>query len=71
MHIRHLEKISSIDKVVVLPVLLADIITILFIQVHFYENHTFPCQSLLVSITVPNDYIYSYTKIPLVQKKQG
>ena len=38
MHIRYLEKIFSIDKVVpvdVLPVILADTITLLFIQARF------------------------------------
>ena len=58
MSIRHLEKIFSVDKVVpvdILPVFLADTITLLFIQVHFYGSHKFPCQSLLLSTIVLND----------------
>ena len=41
MHIRHLEYIFSVDKVVpvdVLPVFLADTITMLFIQVRFLRK---------------------------------
>ena len=50
----------SIDKVV--PVarfissFLADTITMLFIEVHFYGSHTFPYQSLLLSTIVLNGY---------------
>ena len=58
MHITHLEWTFSIDKVVpvdVLAVVLAGTITKLFIQVHFYRNHIFPCRSLLLSTTILND----------------
>ena len=58
MHIRHLEWIFSIDKVVPVDFIssfLADTITMLFIQVHFYRSHTFTCRSLLLSTTVLND----------------
>ena len=44
MHIRHLEYIFSIDNVVpvdILSVFSADIITMLFIQVHFMEAKHF------------------------------
>ena len=61
MHIRHLEKIFSVDKVVpvdVLPVFLTDAITLLFIQGRFYGSQTFPHQSLLLSTTVHNDKIH-------------
>ena len=59
MHIRHLDQIFSIDKVVpdVLPVFSAQTITMLFIQVHFYRSLTFPCWSLLLSTTVLNDIL--------------
>ena len=53
-----LEYIFSIDNVVpvdVLPVFSVDTITMLFIQVHFYRRHTFPCLSLLLSTTILND----------------
>ena len=60
MHIRYLEYIFSSDRVIpvdLFPVFSADTITVLFIQVHFYGSHTFPCQSLLLSTTVLNDNI--------------
>ena len=65
MHIRHLEFIS-IDKVVsvdILQIYLADAITMLFIQVHFYGSHTFPCRSLLLSTNILLEQ-----KIPSVAK---
>ena len=34
---------------------LADTITMLFIQVHFYGSHKFPYRSLLLSTTILND----------------
>ena len=61
MCIRCLEYIFSIDKVVsvhVLPVFLADTITVLRIYpgvYAFYGSHTFLCRSLLLSTTILND----------------
>ena len=67
MHIRHLEKIFSIDEVVpidVLPVFLADTITMLFMQVRFCGSHTFPYQFLLLNTITPNDtYFLAFRNI--------
>ena len=55
MHVRHIEYIFSIDKVVpvdLFPVFLADTITVLFIQVHFYGSYIFPCRSLLPNLMI-------------------
>ena len=58
MYIKHLEQISSIDKVV--PVDLFPVFWQILLQCYlsrcvFYVSHKFPCRSLLLSTTVLND----------------
>ena len=57
MHIRHLELIFSIDKIVpvdVLPVFCRYYYNAIYTGA-FYGSHTFPCRSLLLSTTVLNE----------------
>ena len=70
MHIKHLEWIFSIDKGVpvdVFPVFQQVLLHCYVSRCIFYESHTFPCRSLLLSTTVLNDikmvYIHKFINI--------
>ena len=47
---------------------LTNTITILFIQMHFYRSHIFPCQSLLFNTTVLNDIYETHNSVSADKK---
>ena len=75
MHIRHLEYIFSIDKVVpvdLFPVFDRYYYNAIYPGAFFRRSHKFPYQSLLLSTTVLNDYASypSYVSLYLHYTKQ-